>query len=127
MKFAILKSLTLGFALLAASSAFASTKNNLQISDAVLVNGTTLKPGSYKVEWEGSGSNIELSILQGKKVVAKVPAYLVELNDPASYDAAVTQKSADGTTSLIGMRFKGKKADLKLGESSDGMQAGSSK
>jgi hypothetical protein len=50
MKFAtVSKSLVLGLALLLASSAFAATKGSLQLSNPVTVNGTTLKPGDYKV------------------------------------------------------------------------------
>lgn len=127
MKFAtVSKSLVMGLALLAASSALAAAKGSLQLNNPVLVNGTTLKPGDYKVEWEGSGPNVELSIVQGKKVVAKVPARLVELQSPASNDAAVTRKNDSGPNSLAGVRFQGKKFAFELGEASDGMQAGAS-
>lgn len=128
MKFAtVTKSLVLGFAVLLASSAFAATKANLQIFNPVTVNGTKLKPGEYKVQWEGSGPNVELSIMQGNNVLAKVPARLVQLEQPANDDAAVTRKNDSGTSTLAGVRFHGKKFALELGEASDGMQSGSSK
>ena len=128
MKFAtVSKSLALGFALMLASNAFAATKESLQISHPVTVNGTTLKAGDYKVEWEGNGSSAELSIMQGNRVFAKVSAQIVELNDPAPYNAAVTLKNDDGTSSLVGLRFEGKKVGLDLAGSSDAMQGGSSK
>jgi hypothetical protein len=128
MKFAtVSKSLVLGVALLFASSAFAATKANLQLNNSVVVNGTTLKAGDYKVQWEGSGPNVELSILHGKDVVAKVPARVVELQAPAVSDAAVTRKSDSGPNTLAALRFEGKRFSLELGEASDSMQAGSSK
>ena len=128
MKFAtVSKSLVLGLALLLASSVFAATKGSLIISKPVNVNGTTLKPGDYKVQWEGAGPNVELSILQGKNVVAKVPARVVELQTASSSDAAVTRSDDSGASTLAGLRFQGKKFSLELGEASDGMQAGSSK
>jgi hypothetical protein len=128
MKFAtVSKSLVLGLALLLASSAFAGTKANLQLSNPVTLNGTTLKAGDYKVQWEGSGPNVEVSILKGKNVVAKVPAHVVELQTAAASDAAVTKKNDNGPNTLAGLRFEGKKIALELGEASDGMQAGSSK
>jgi len=128
MKFAtVTKSLVLGLALLLASSAFAATKANLQLSNPVIVNGTTLKAGDYKVQWEGSGPNVELSILQGKNVLAKVPAHLVELQSAASNDAAVTRQNASGPNSLAGIHFQGKKTALELGDGSDSMASGSSK
>jgi hypothetical protein len=128
MKFAtVSKSLMLGLALLLASSAFAATKGSLQLSNPTTVNGTKLKAGDYKVEWEGSGPAVELSIKQGKNVIAKVPARVVDLNGVSANDAAVVRKNDDGTSSLTGVRFQGKKFALEFGDSSDGMQAGSSK
>jgi hypothetical protein len=130
MKFATLsvsKSVVLGLALLLASSAFAATKASLQLSNLVTVNGTKLKPGDYKLQWEGSGPNVELSIMQGSNVLAKVPAHVITLEAPAANDAAVTRKNDSGPNSLAGVRFQGKKFALELGEASDGLQAGSSK
>jgi hypothetical protein len=127
MKFAtVSKSVVLALALVLASTAFAATKYNLQLSDPVTVNGTTLKPGDYKVEWEGTGPSVELNIMQGKKVLAKVPAHVVELQAPASNDAAVTRTNDSGPRSLTGVRFGGKKTALDLGEATDSMQAGGS-
>ncbi len=127
MKFAtVSKSLVLGLAVLLASTAFAATKASLQLSSPVLVNGTKLKPGDYKIQWEGAGPNVELSILQGKKVVATVPAHVVELQVAASSDAAVTRQNASGPNTLAGVRFQGKKTALELGDSSDNMQGGGS-
>jgi hypothetical protein len=120
------KSLVLGLVLVLASSAFASEKGKLQLQNPVTVNGTTLKAGEYRLEWTGNG-NVELSILKGKNVLAKVPAHVVDLSSPSANDAAVTTKSDNGTKTLAGIRFEGKKYALELGESTDSMQAGSSK
>ena len=128
MKFAtVSKSLVMGLALLLACSAFAATKANLSLQTPTTVNGTKLKAGDYKLEWDGSGPDVEVSILQGKTVLAKVPAKVVDLNLPAQNSAAVVKHNDDGTSTLAGARFEGKKFALELGDSSDGMQAGSSK
>ena len=128
MKFAtVTKSLVMGLALLVASSAFAGTKGTLNLLDPATVNGTKLKAGEYKLEWEGTGPNVEVSILKGKTVLAKVPAKLVDLSSPAHDTAAVVSHNSDGTATLEGARFEGKKFALELGEASEGMQAGSSK
>jgi len=127
MKFAtVSKSLVLGLALVLASSAFASTKGNLQLTSAVTVNGTQLKAGEYKVQWDGGGPDVEISILQGKNVVAKLPAHVVELQTPSNNDAAVTRQNGSGPNSLTGLRFQGKKISLELSEAGTGMQAGGS-
>jgi hypothetical protein len=128
MKFAtVSKSLVMGLALLLASSAFATTKGKLILQEPTTVNGTKLKAGDYKLEWDGSGPNVEVSIVQGKTVVAKVPAKIVDLKTPAISDTAVVRKNDDGTRTLAGAQFENKKFALQLGDSDDGMQAGSSK
>jgi hypothetical protein len=128
MKFAtVSKSMVMGLALLLASSAFAGTKASLSLLDATTINGTKLKAGDYKLQWEGSGPNVEVSIMQGKTVFAKVPAKVVDLSAPAPNSAAVVQHNGDGTSTLAGARFEGKKFALEIGDASDGMQAGSSK
>jgi hypothetical protein len=128
MKFAtVSKSLLLGMVLVLASHAFAANKASLQLNSTVLVNGTQLKPGDYKVQWEGSGPNVEVSILQGKTVVAKVPAHVAELQSAPAHDATVTTQNASGPNSLIALRFGGKKFSLELGAAGDASQsAGSS-
>jgi len=128
MKFStVSKSLVVGLALLLASSAFAATKADLSLPDQVTVNGTTIKPGDYKLQWDGTGPNVEVSILKGKTVVAKIPAKIVDLNSPAANTAVLVTTNSDGSRSLTGARFEGKRFALEIGESSDGMQAGSAK
>ncbi|HEY1656924.1 MAG TPA: hypothetical protein VGG14_01150 [Candidatus Sulfotelmatobacter sp.] len=127
MKFAtVSKSVVLVLALVFAATAFAATKGSLELTNSVTVNGTTLKAGDYKVQWEGSGPNVELSILKGKNVVAKVPAHTVELQSAPENDAAVTRQNGSGPNTLAGIRFHGQKTAFEIGESSDGMQAGGS-
>jgi hypothetical protein len=128
MKFAtVSKSVVMGLALLLASSAFAASKANLTLQNPTTINGAKLKPGEYKLEWDGSGPNVEVSIKQGKNVITKVPGKVVDLNEPSHDNAAVLMKNSDGTRTLAGARFEGKKFALELGDSSEGMQPGSSK
>jgi hypothetical protein len=128
MKFAtVSKSVVMGLALLLASSAFAASKANLTLQNPTTINGAKLKPGEYKLEWDGSGPNVEVSIKQGKNVITKVPGKVVDLNEPSHDNAAVLTKNSDGTRTLAGARFEGKKFALELGDSSEGMQPGSSK
>ena len=126
MKFStVSKSVVMGLAVLLASSAFAATKANLTLLNAATVNGTTLKAGDYKLEWDGTGPNVEVSIMKGKNVVAKVPAKVVDLSSPAQNNAAIVSKSGTGADTLSGARFEGKKFALELGNTTEAM--GSSK
>jgi hypothetical protein len=123
----VAKSLVVGVALLLASSAFAATKGQLQLQSPTMVNGTQLKAGDYKLEWEGTGPDVEVSILQGKKVVAKVPAKVVELKTKAQDNSAIVSNNTDGTSSLAGVHFAGKTTALELPPNGQGMDAGSAK
>jgi hypothetical protein len=110
------KNLFLGLALLLATSAFAANKGNLSVQEPVTINGTKLAAGDYKVQWEGTGPSVELSITQGKKVIAKVPARMVNLEQPSQTDAAVLRTGGDGTRALSEVRLSGKKFALAVGE-----------
>lgn len=112
----ISKSLLLGMALLLATGAFAANKGSLQVQDPVTVIGKQLPAGDYQLKWDGKGPNVELSILKGNKVVATLPARLVDMNQSAASDASVIRKNADGSRSLSEIRFSGKKYALAIGE-----------
>lgn len=109
----LLKSLVFALAVLLATSAFAGNKGSLNLQDAVQVNGQQLAAGNYQLRWEGSGSNVELSFLQGKKVVVKTAAKMVDLDRPSDYDSAVVDTSSKTISQL---RFAGKKYALAIGE-----------
>src|SRR5258708_34819666 len=101
MKFAtVSKSLVLGLAVLLASSAFAATKASVTLHNPTTINGAKLNPGDYKLQWDGSGPNVEVSIMQGKTAIAKLPPKLVDLNSPASNNAAVVKHNDDVTATI---------------------------
>jgi len=108
------KVVVLSFAVLLASSAFAANKGSLHVSEAVQVNGQQLSAGDYQLRWEGTGSNVELSVMQGKKILTKTPARVIELQNAPSSDSAVIDRSA-GTPSVSEVRFGGKKYALAIG------------
>ena len=116
----ISKSLALGMAVMLASAVFASNPNkgSLQLSDPAIVGSTQLKAGDYEVKWDGDGANVQLSVLQGKKVVATAPAHTIDLPNKAAGDSAVVKKNADGTESVAEIHFGGKSKALVIGNDS---------
>ena len=68
------------------------------------------------MQWDGTGPNVEMSILKGKNVVTKVPAHVVDLGAASPSDAAVVKNNGDGTKSLSEVRLSGKKFALAVGE-----------
>ena len=77
--------------------AFAAPKNsaNLELEQPVTVAGTQLAPGQYKVVWQGSGSDIAVSFMEGKQIIATAPAKLV--NNPTGEEAIETDIQAGKT------------------------------
>jgi hypothetical protein len=117
MKLSVIsKGLLLGMALLLATSAFASNKGSMNVQENLTVSGKQLSAGDYQLQWQGSGPNVEVNILRGKKVVATVPARLVDINQSPSSNASIVRKNADGSRTLTEVRFSGKKYALAIGE-----------
>ena len=94
-------------------SALAASKNssNVEIPNKVVVNGKQIQPGTYKVEWNGAGPNVEISILQGHKTIAQVPARVVDKT--YEQQAIVTQQNNSGANVLDQIQLKNKELDLK--------------
>ena len=119
------KTVVLGLAVLLASSAFASNKGTLQVREPFEVNGQQLAAGEYQLRWDGTGSNVEVSFMLGKKEVAKASAKVVELDRASAYDAAVVDH-ASGKAAIAEVRFAGKKYALAIGATEKAEMSGSS-
>jgi hypothetical protein len=105
---------------LLAGTAFAAVnKASVEIQHDTVVGGKTLSAGKYTLTWEGQGPNVDLSIAQGKQVVAKTPARLVDLPKALINGAVITKANADGTSALSQIQFSGKKYALEVGEPTD--------
>jgi len=104
-------------ALTLAGTAFAgnSHKENFQIGTAAQVNGKQLPAGDYEARWEGSGPTVQVSITQGRKVIATVPAQVVDLEKAASASETEVKQSNSGDREITALRFSGKKFALELG------------
>ena len=68
--------------LLSPLCAWARVRNqhSVDISDSVKVGAMQLQPGTYKVEWQETGSSVHVKFLHEGKTVATVPATL-KMND----------------------------------------------
>ena len=106
----------LGLALLSATSTFAANKGSLNLQYTVSVSGQQLPAGDYSVSWEGTDSNLEINIKQGKKVVAKTTGRIFDLDQPPRRNSTVITMKDDGSRVLSEIRFDGKKQAIALGE-----------
>ena len=105
---------SLGVALLAIG-AFAAEKGSLDIASAITVQGKTLAPGTYKVEWNGEGPNVQVSISKGKETIV-VPATVVPSSSVNAVDAYAEHTLADGSKTLQAIYPHGKKFELDIRE-----------
>jgi hypothetical protein len=106
-------------ALLSTLSALARDKNHhsVEISDSVQVGGTQLKPGNYKLEWQGSGPEVQVNFVRDGKTIATAPGTL-KVDDPhVTQDAIVTQTTGANTTTLTEIDFSHNKESLVFGQS----------
>jgi hypothetical protein len=110
----------LTFSLLLAASAIAgnTNKGTLKVDETVTVGGKRLPAGRYQVEWIGSGSNVEISISDGRDTVAKVPAQVLPLKKAEAGSGYSTNTDQAGNKALTGIFFGGKKYELSIGEAS---------
>jgi hypothetical protein len=81
------------FTLLLPASGFARSKNRgtMTLMEPAKIGSTELQPGTYKVEWHGSGPAVQVNITQDKKTVAATTAKLKTNDAAASQDAVVLQ------------------------------------
>jgi hypothetical protein len=99
-------------------SAFAKDKNETKVtfSDPIQVGSTQLKPGDYKLQWEGNGPDVQVQIVKGKNVVATVPAKLTE-NKTSLGTNAITTGTSGNTKTLNQVDFAGGKESLVFADS----------
>ncbi len=111
IKYAALLSM---LAVLCSASALARDKNqhSVQIPDSVQVGDTQLKPGNYKIEWQGTGPEIQVNFVRDGKTVATVPGTL-KTNDPkVTQDEIVTNTTSANARMLEQIDFSRNKESL---------------
>ena len=65
-----------------AVGAFAASKGGLQLQHPTNVGGKQLATGTYSVQWDGTGDQVDLKVFQGKKEVASTSAQVVKMDHP---------------------------------------------
>ena len=111
----ISKTVLPALALLLATSAFAANKQNkgsLELDQPATIGGHQLASGEYKLTWDGTGPNVDLMIKSYGKLVATVPAHLIELSRPERSNGYEVHTNDDGSQILTSIEFGGKKYEL---------------
>jgi len=126
MKMSRVSILLFGSALLFSSAAFAGQNNRgkLALTDKVVVDGQSIAPGDYRVEWDGSGPAVQVKLIQGKQTVATLPAHLTEQAERNQQDAYATAAEPDGSRALTAIYPGGKRLALEIDHSAANPQSG---
>jgi hypothetical protein len=101
-------------ALLSTVSALARDKSqhSVEISDSVQVGATQLKPGNYKLEWQGTGPEVQVNFVLDGKTIVTAPGTL-KTNDPhVTEDDIVTDTTSANTKTLKEIDFSHNKESL---------------
>jgi hypothetical protein len=117
------KGLFLMAVILVAGSALAATKGSMELLRPANIAGTQLAAGSYTVQWEGAGDQVQLQILKGKKSLASTNAHVVKLEHPLSENSVVVVPNNDGSRSIARINFGKKDFALELNNEGAGSGA----
>jgi hypothetical protein len=88
-------------ALVSAPAFAAKNSENIKIDHAATVGTTQLPAAKYKVTWNETGSNAEVTLTNGKSVVT-VPAIVVEQKNNVN---SVLTETKDGSNVLNGINL----------------------
>ena len=124
MKISRMSTFLFGAALLVSSSALAAetNKTSVQLADKVVVEGKSLDTGKYTVEWDGSGPNVQVTLLHGKQTVATFSAHVTEQASANTRDSYSTSTETDGSKALTAIYPGGKHYVLQIENSQASQQ-----
>lgn len=95
--------------------------HSVDIFDALRIGGTQLKPGNYKVEWQGDGPAVQVSFQHNGKTVVTVPATLKTNDAGVTRDAIMTEATSPDTATLKEIDFGHQKQALVFDQNPGGM------
>ena len=105
----------------AADAASPTSRASLELQDPMMVAGTQLQSGKYRVEWTGSGEQVEVKIYRGSKEVVSTHAQL--LKDDTAYDHLSYSVGDTGSRVLTQLSFGKQKCALRLDNGSNASAA----
>jgi hypothetical protein len=78
---------------------FAANHKTINVPEPVKVGTTVLQPGDYVVQWEGSGSSVQVTFKQNNKTVVTAPATVQ--TQATGYNGALDLKSVQGSDTKL--------------------------
>lgn len=97
----------------------------MELLHSASVGGTELPAGTYTVQWDGQGDQVQLQIFRGKKTVATASAHVVKVEHPVRDNSVVVVPDGN-SQSVSRINFSKKDFALELEMEGAGSGAGGS-
>lgn len=106
-------------ALLTPLSIFAADKTtrSVTIGDPVTIGTTQLKPGHYKLQWEGNGPTVTVNFMRNGKTIATAPAQLQTNDSNVTQNDVIMDRTNANNEKLKEIDFSHNKEALTFGQS----------
>jgi hypothetical protein len=91
-------------------------QHSVVIPDSMQVGSAQLEPGNYKIEWQGTGPEVQVNFVRNGKTVATVAGTLNANDNRVVQDAIVTD-TASSTNTLKEIDFGRDKESVVFGQS----------
>ena len=101
----------------------ANVTKTISFENPVQVNGTTLKPGDYKVSYDDAAPSTQVTFKQGKKDVATAQAQVKSLGSK-TLNTEVVYSGQDSSRNIQEIHFGGSTQALILSDSATTSQSG---
>lgn len=99
-----------------AALADSKQKGEVTFSNHVMVSSTELEPGKYVVQWNGTGSGVQLKFMHDGEEVASVTGNVVQQKNP--YNSFTTNSGENGSRVLTEIAFSDVTLVLTQGDAS---------
>jgi hypothetical protein len=108
--------LVLLFVLAAGVPAMAKSSSNVTLHYDVVLNGSHLKAGQYRVQWESHSDGITVTFSQKKNVLATATGKLVDREGKYQTSTVLYTTDAGGTQTIMELRLAGMSQAIVLAE-----------
>jgi siroheme synthase len=105
-------------ALAAGVSAMAKSSTTVALQYDVVLNGSHLKAGQYRIQWQTQSNAVTVTFAQKKNVLATATGKLVDHGAKYQTDTVLYDKSSDGSETILELRLAGMSQAIVLGEGS---------
>ncbi len=100
---------------LAAGTTWAASKSQsatVTLDRTVTINGKAVAAGEYKFTWTESGTGVDVTVKDGRKVLAESPATLDHRDKKFTTTGVVSRKDKNGNEAIAQLQLGGKKEAL---------------